>query len=199
MDIRGADKATLVHVAIDRALARMNTAIPAIVDSFDPATQTVTVTPAIQAKRVTNEGEVEYNTLGKIANVPVVFPFASSSGFALTLPIAAGDECLLVFSQRAIDNWHDRGGVQPPETDGPGGRHHNMADAFALFAPASSPNVLAAWDAMGIQLRNKLGTMKVTVTDTDVSLEATPSKVVVSATGTVITGNLYVIGTITHS
>lgn len=47
-----------------------------------------------------------------LPDVPVVFP--GGGGFALTFPVAAGDECLVVFASRCIDAWWQSGGVGEP-------------------------------------------------------------------------------------
>lgn len=148
---------------IDRAMRGINTAIPGKIISFDPSTQTATVQPGVKMKtRI--DGEEGHEAPPNILNAPVLFPFASTSGFALTIPIQAGDPCLLVFSQRSIDNWHDRGGVQPTE-EGVGSRHHDITDAFVILAPAPKPNVLGSWQSDGIELRNRARDVYLKITD----------------------------------
>ena len=211
MDLFGADEATLQREGMDRMMAGLNTCLPGIIQSFDDTTQTAVVIPAIQMK-ITIQEVVSYTNLPVIVNVPIVFPFAIGNGFALTLPIKAGDSCLLVFSQRAIDNWHDQGGVQPPEQNAIGCRHHSLTDAFAIMAPAAIPDVLGAWNSAGIELRSRARDVRVTVeadkavvkagdttltllTSGAVTLSAATSVSVTSPTVS-ITGNLEVTGTI---
>lgn len=137
----------------DRLSKRINTAIPGVVVDFDSSTQTCTVTPAIKA-RVNVDGVTEDVALPDLHNVPLVFPFAVTAGFALTLPVRPGDPCLLIFSQRCIDNWHQLGGVQPPETGCVGARHHDINDGFAILCAPPLPNVLGDWCSDGIEIRN---------------------------------------------
>jgi hypothetical protein len=183
MDVRLPDEATQLRETIDRALMQVHTCIPANVESFDPATQTVTVQPAILMK--TNvDGVADVLELPKLINVPLVFPFAITAGFALTLPVRKGDSCILHFSQRSIDNWHRMGGLQPPE-EGVGSRHHDLTDAFATLAASPLPSVLGAWEADGIELRNRDKSSRVTVKDETIQIECGASKIVVNADGTV--------------
>ena len=157
------DQGIQTREAIDRALLRVNTCIPGVVDAFDPATQLVKVVPAVQM-RVVVDGREQFITLPPLVNAPLVFPFASVAGFALTLPVRSGDPCLILFSQRAIDNWLERGGVQPPE-EGVGSRHHDLTDALVLMAPSPLPGVLGSWQTDAIELRNRARDARVTVRD----------------------------------
>lgn len=211
MDLRTADKTTQIKEMIDRALSRMNTCMPGVIESFDAATQTCTVIPAIQMK-VNVNGVESFVDLPPIVEAPLCYPIASGAGFALTLPIRKGDPCLVLFSQRAIDNWHQLGGVQPPE-EGTGCRHHDLTDAIVLMAPVPLPEVLGAWEAEGVELRNRDKSSRVTVKDDKVEVQSGPSILTVFPDGTATlvaptsvtintpltscTGNLQVAGGIT--
>lgn len=190
-------------------MLKLNTACPGVIDSFDAETQTATVLPAIQM-RTNIDNEIDYVDLPPILNVPVVFPFVETAGFALTLPIKQGDNCLLIFSQRGLDNWHQSGGVQPPE-EGVGTRHHDITDALAILSPSHLGNVLGAWESDGIEIRNRAknsritlkddeiviarGSSVITVTDTEVTIDATD--VTVDATTTTFTGAVEIQGATT--
>lgn len=194
MDNRTGNKTSEIKEIIDRALARINTCIPGIIDSFDGETQTATVIPAVSMKTFieNKEGVLEFPP---IVNAPLVFPFASTAGFALTLPIRRGDPCIILFSQRSIDNWHDKGGIQPSEA-GVAARHHDLTDALIFMAASPIPGVLSEWEGEGIQLRNRSGTNKVTVYDDRVVIDST-SIVIIDAPQTTIKGHLTVDGNTT--
>ncbi len=191
MDNRVGDETSEIKEIIDRALARVNTCIPGVIDSFDGETQTATVIPAISMKTFieNKEGVLEFPP---IINAPLVFPFASTAGFALTLPIRRGDPCIILFSQRSIDNWHDKGGIQPSEA-GVASRHHDLTDALVFMAASPVPGVLGEWESQGIQLRNRSGTSKVTVYDNKVVIDNT-TEVIIDTPKTTITGTLTVNG-----
>src|SRR6185369_15524510 len=87
-----------------------------------------------------------------MVDVPVVI--AGGGDLYLTFPIAPGDECLLHFSERAIDNWWDRGGVQEPSEY----RLHDYSDAFALVGPLSRPRFLGSYSTTAAELRTRDGT-----------------------------------------
>ncbi len=109
-----------------------HTALPGIVQEFFPATQTVRVKPAIRRLWI-DDG---WKDLPECVDVPVQFPRAGN--FVLTFPVAAGDECLIVFAERAIDNWWHAGGVQEPSEF----RLHDLSDAFAILGFTSKPRTL---------------------------------------------------------
>ena len=194
MDVRIADENTQLRESIDRAMSRMNTCIPGIIQSFDAATQTVEVLPAIKMRTVIDD-IISHQDHPVIIYVPLVFPHVAN--FGITFPVAAGDECLLVFSQRAIDNWHDLGGVQPPDSNAIGCRHHDLTDAFAILAPASVPNVFGAWNTNDLEIRNRSHTTIITVKNNgEVNITA-PTSVTITSPTVHITGDLNVDGDIT--
>lgn len=117
-----------------------------IIESFDAAKQMATV--RIVYKRtffrqldsgLVNADLIPYPTL---VDVPVVFLRGGPA--KLRFPVAAGDECLLLFADRDIDNWLMTG-------DSEGGcntlRMHSVSDAVALVGLASIDNVIPSFPA----------------------------------------------------
>jgi hypothetical protein len=68
--------------------------------------------------------------------------------------VKPGDECLLVFLERSMDNWHQHGGVQEPSDH----RMHDINDAVAYVGLRSQPNVISGISTTGVQLRSDAGT-----------------------------------------
>jgi hypothetical protein len=182
MDFRFASEHFQQREMMERAISRINTCMPGEIVSFDSGMQTAIVQPGIQQKIIDN-GEIIYRNLPQIINVPVVFPTAG--GFALTFPVKPGDPCLLVFGQRAIDNWLDHGGVQPPEQDIPGARHHDLTDAFAIIGVLPNPDALGAWNTAGAELRNRARNNRVTVENDKIEIVSGPTSITVNLDGTV--------------
>ena len=113
-----------------------------------------------------------------------------------------------MIAQRAIDNWHEFGGKQPPESGAKTTRHHDMTDAFAIFTPISLPNVLTSYTTDGIELRNLAKSSRVTVKDSTIEIVCANSQIIVNSDGTVsitaasgitLNGNLQVNGTISST
>jgi len=136
-------------------LKDLHTSCPGIIKSYDPATQTATVQAAI--KRVfVDDGPV---ALPLCVDVPVYFP--GGGGFVHTFPVKAGDECIMVFAERCIDNWWDRGGVQEPFEV----RFHDLSDAFALVGVRSRPRFLTNVSTDASELRTEDGSTVLRVED----------------------------------
>lgn len=135
----------------DARLLDTHTCLPGIIVSFDAQKQTAQVQPAI--KRIfIDVGPVD---LPICVDVPVQFP--RGGNFVLTFPVAPGDECLLVFSERAIDFWWDQGGVQLPSEF----RLHDLSDAFAIMGVSSKPKMVSNFSTDAAELRSLDGSTKV--------------------------------------
>lgn len=80
---------------------------------------------------------------------------------ALTFPVAVGDECLVLFNDRDIDNWFSSGGENAQNATG---RLHSFADGFILVGVRSLPNVLVGYNADEAEFRTKDGTVKISPT-----------------------------------
>lgn len=179
-----------------QALVDLRVCIPAIVQSFDAATQTVSVQIAIsELIRFPSGGK--YVAVPPINKVPVCLPRAG--GFSLTLPLTAGDEGFLVFCDTCIDLWWQNGGQQPaPATlvDGAwqGGaplfqpnhewrRRHDVTDCGFFPMGWSQPRVLSNYSEDSAQLRSDDGTVVIDVAEAGVTVTA--PKVTVNSSGDV--------------
>lgn len=137
------------RMAFEGQAAGLWTALPGIVEAVNLAAQTVSVQLAIRGM-VTNEaGASSPQNMPLLVDVPICWPRAG--GFAVTLPVAQGDEVLVVFSARCIDAWWQSGGVQSPLEE----RMHDLSDGFAIFAPSSQPRKLNDVQSDGVELRNE--------------------------------------------
>jgi len=151
-----------INAAIESRLRELHTVLPGIIRSFDAVTQTATVQPAIRRIFV-SQGAVD---LPELVDCPVCFP--GGGGFFLTFPVTAGDECLIHFSERAIDHWFEFGGVQDPSE----ARFHDLSDAFVTVGVTSQPSKLASCGTSGVELRSRDGTTKIKIAGTKVTVEA---------------------------
>ena len=128
--------------------AMLWTALPGIILSFDAAALTCEVQPAIQGKKRDEDGSITLVNLPILLDCPVVVPHAG--GCSLTFPLKAGDECLVVFSCRAIDLWWQSGGVQPPAET----RMHDLSDGFVIPGPYSQPKAITQVSETCVELRS---------------------------------------------
>jgi hypothetical protein len=192
-----ADLATLastIKQGVDNRLKDLHTAIPGIVETFDPVTQLATVQPAIRRIFITRDAGNETlipSDLPILINVPVVFP--RGGGFSLTFPVVKGDECLLVFCERSMDNWHETGEVKVPGAR----RFHSLSDATALVGLSSLPNKIPNYDDTNLQLKRDDNSVVFTMlTDGTAELKA-DTRVTVDVPNAEFTGNVLVKGNLT--
>jgi len=137
-----------------------------VVKSFNSALQT------IQATILYKKSVLQANEMGVISTVFVDYPvlidvpviIMRGGAFSLTFPISVGDEVLILFNDRDIDNWFQSGANTPVAS----GRLHAFADGLALIGPRSKPNALGTYDMTHALLSN--GSTQVGVSATQVRI-----------------------------
>lgn len=188
-----------LRLALESAQAQIWTAMPGVVTAVDLAKQTVSVQPTIQGTTEKPNGDTQNVNLPLLVDVPLMFPRAG--GFALTFPVAAGDEVLVVFGCRCIDSWWQSGGVGAPAE----ARMHDLSDGFAILAPTSQPKKLSNVSSANVQLRDEAGSTFLEVTPGGkIKLTATAELELVAPTikmtgNMTLTGNTTVTGQMTQT
>ncbi len=141
MSARSPSLAQVLRTAIERQSRALRVSLPGRIERFDAATQLADVAPLLQEFSIDEEDNDQIETLPVVTGVPV--QFIGGGGFAETFPVAAGDPCLLVFSDRSLDEWISRGGVVDPVDV----RRHDLSDAVALLGARAKPGALSEFDA----------------------------------------------------
>ena len=163
-----------------------------IIQSFNAAKQTATIKVAIKVVRdVKPDGTKTLTEHPLLLQVPVMTLFGGGS--FLSMPIVAGDTCILLFNDRDIDNWITKGGSQIPNSR----RTHDISDAIAIVGIRDFQNSIASYLTGGIRLQFA-GNSKIDLTDNAInSLAALFTHTGdMRVTGSVtIVGNLNVQGT----
>ena len=127
----------------------INCARIGVIQSFDATKQTVTVQIAQQqVTSISPQGVRTIQEYPLLLVVPVVFP--AGGGFTLTFPVAQGDECVVVFNDRELDNWLSTGAGSTPTT----GRLHDLSDGLAIVGIRSNPRALVGVSTSAVQLRS---------------------------------------------
>ena len=75
----------------------------------------------------------------------------------MTVPIKAGDDCLLIFSDRALDEYVKTGGIQRVTAESfrnVSPRHHDLTDPFCIPGLTTAANAISNWNQDAIELRN---------------------------------------------
>ena len=171
-----------------QALVDLRVCIPAIVQSFDHVKQVCTVQIAIN-ELVRFPNGAQWKSIPPINNVPVCLPRAG--GFALTLPLSAGDEGFLVFCDTCIDLWWKDGGQQPGGSNPKNvpifqpnhewRRRHDISDCGFFPMGWSQPRVLSSYSTNSAQLRTDDGNTIIDVAEAGVTITA--GKLTVNVTG----------------
>lgn len=149
----------------------LRVSIPGIVQSFDPIEQTVTVQPAVKERIIGPEGDMEMVNLPILLDVPIVFPRAG--GFVLTMPVQAGDECLIIFADMCIDSWWSQGGVQVQAEK----RRHDLSDGFAIMGTWSQPKRVVNYSTTSAQLRAENGSSLIDVKPNEIDIVSNTVKI----------------------
>ena len=157
--------------------------------SFNPDNQTAEV--QIKMSFLLN-GEIKEYPL--LLDCPCII-LAGGDG-ALTLPIQAGDSCLVLFNDCDMDNWFASGQTMPPRTD----RLHDFSDAIALVGLRNKQNKLSGFLAQGTELKYGDSTIqlengKVTLKNGTATVVMDQGNVTVTATNIALTGAVAVTGT----
>lgn len=190
------------RVQMEGRIRNLHTMLPGIVVSFDADKQTAQVQPAI--KRIFTTGADDEAPIGPVnlppcVDCPVVFP--GGGDFVLTFPVKAGDECILLFSERAIDYWYAYGGIQLPAEY----RLHDLSDAIVIVGLNSQPRKLANLCMSGTELRSRDGQSYLRMENGQITIKgnvliegnATVSDQLTAQNGVQITGSLQATGEIT--
>jgi hypothetical protein len=128
------------------------------IQSFDPAEQTAAATVNYRKtfKLPNEQGVYGLTTVPypQLVDCPVIF--LGGGGASLTFPVAQGDECLVLFNDRDLDNWFQGNLNAPPATP----RLHSFSDAIIMVGLRSRPNVVQSFNSDNMQI--KTGTLTVT-------------------------------------
>lgn len=182
-----------LRIAMETHQSHMWTALPGTVTGVDLGAQTVSVQPTIQGSVTAPDGSTQAVNLPVLVDVPIVWPRAG--GFALTFPIAAGDEVLVVFASRCIDSWWQSGGVGVQAE----ARMHDLSDGFAILAPTSQPKKFNGVSSSNVQLRDEAGSTYVEITPGGAARVVGASSIDIEAPTVNIAGTVNIDGQINHS
>lgn len=148
-----------LNIVIGRKLDQMRVAFPGKIVSFNAAAQTATVQPSVPMK-VTIDNETKYVPLPILNDIPVVIPHAQTAGYVLTLPIQAGDTCICIVPDKAMDSFLDgTGDATNAFVGGPANvsnvRSHNLADSICIPGLSVGSAALPEYNTENIELRDK--------------------------------------------
>jgi len=156
-DLRASLTRLLKKATHEAAKSDIRTTIPGYFLAFDEEKQLAEV--QIGVERLTVFGEAL--TPPPIVKCPVCI--YGASGGVIEVEIKRGDECLIHFSQRAIDGWRSQGGVAPLTSV----ELYPERDAFVGLAPRSAGNAISGYTNNGIRMRSLDGAKHVHIKNND--------------------------------
>ena len=191
-----------------RNMLQINTCIPAVVDTFDAATQRISARPAIRGKFINpDDFSVQYFDYPKITNIPLSLQWSPNVG-GITYPIKSGDICTLIFSQRSLDNFLISGKTSDPFDPADAKyteiRLFDLTDAMCFPGIITNNLQIQGYNNDAIEVRTADGLKKVSVSENELTLQAGASIMKVTEAGVEIVtpivdikGNVNVTGTVT--
>jgi hypothetical protein len=135
-----------IRSIVDTVLIDLNVALPAKIVSYNKSKQYADV--EIQLLQIMDDDSTL--PFPVIPNVPVVWPRANGGKAFVHLPLKAGDDVTLVFSQRSLDNWKAQGGMTNPADI----RKHHITDAVAFVGGSALPDAFAPETDDSIEIVN---------------------------------------------
>jgi hypothetical protein len=196
MDSSLSSLSSAIRNAFTNMLKEVHTTIPGSIVSFDPVTQSAEVQISIRRIYIANQADgTETKTpveVPMLINVPVIF--LRGGGWCITFPVKPNDECIVHFSERAIDTWRKNGDIQNPKD----WRMHDYSDAICQVGLSSEPNVITNFDNTNMQIRNEEGDVSITINE-DKSINVESLSVNINSASATFTGNLQVDGDINVS
>lgn len=207
---RIADQEEALRVCVEGILTATWNALPAVVQSYNALKGTCVLQTSVRIfisrvdeilpldLRAKARAQAGWLDLPPLVDVPVVYQ--GGGQFVVTFPIAAGDEALVVFASRCIDNWWLQGGTANTQAEL---RMHDLSDGFAIIGPRSQPRKLTAVSTTTTQIRTVDGTAYIELTtDGKINLKA-PGGVHVTgtldATGEITASGTHTVSAHTHS
>ena len=121
----------------------------AVVDSVDYDNQRLTAKMAYKKSIIKKQDDKFVQRLQPYPTL-VDMPFISLRGDkgGLNIPPQPGDECLVFFNDRCLDDWYQSGSVNSLSSN----RLHSMSDGIALVGLGSMSNLIKNYDPTKVTL-----------------------------------------------
>lgn len=119
------DKPTVdeaIRAIVQSTTSEWQTFLPGRIESYNAEAGTCSVQPLVRRKGKATEA----TSRPVLTGVPVMWP--GGGGAQVRWPLAAGDECVIMFASADTSGWRRSGG----EADPASGRRFNLSDAVVL-------------------------------------------------------------------
>lgn len=174
----------ILDSSISYHLDDLHTMLPAKIITIDYTTRKVSVQPLIKKRKRDGDNDAKgLQDMAIIQNVPLVTPCSKLA--MLSIPVKVGDEVLIGFFERSVDNYLYGDGTAP--IDPQDYRKHDYNDAVAIIGLNTFKSAIGLHPEDTVLMMN-VGTgqeCKLSLKPSgDVVLD-TPTKFIVNATGNV--------------
>lgn len=167
---------TLLKTSFYEMRKEVNTVHVGYVAAFDPATQLAQAQIGIAGI----DAEGKKFTHSVIAECPVYF--MGGKNFMIQHEVKAGDECIILFAQRCIDDWMRTGGIADQSIM----RFHDKNDALIIVGLRSQQTVIQNFVNDGVIIRNQAMSVQVHVaSNNSVTIKNNSGSIVLGANGDV--------------
>lgn len=176
-----------LRVAEDALQSRVWTMLPGIVQSVTVSggVPVASVKLATQGYDTAPDGSRTFHDLPTLPHCPIWFP--RGGGYSMTFPVKKGDECMVMFASRSIDEWWQTGQAQPAYDM----RKHDLSDGICVVGLTSRARPLSNISTSTAQFRSDDGA-------TLVELNAAGKAVrIVGSGGITLDGPVHVTGAVT--
>ncbi len=154
------DLQTVLEEAKRDASVSMNAVQIGVIQAFDKDTQRATVKIAMkQVRDVAEDGTRTITEYPLLLECPVMVLFGGVD--ILSMPIVKGDNCILLFNDRQIDEWMYGGPDQTPTSS----RAHDLSDGIAIVGIRPLTNSIANYLENGIRLSHGVGNSQIDLKD----------------------------------
>lgn len=130
----------LVEAIRENIFSTLNCHAIGKIESFDSINQTANISILYQRKVENFEETNLRDDYPLLIDVPLIV-LGGGKG-SIRFPIETGDNCILFFNDRDIDNWYSSGAKTPLASN----RKHSFSDALALIGPKSLANTFSDYD-----------------------------------------------------
>lgn len=126
-----------------------------VIQSFYPSTQTADIEIAYKQVVSIENGVKVFQEYPLLMECPVIVLFGGVD--FISLPVTAGDSCLVLFNDRDLDQWLNNGNGGHPTTS----RLHDLSDAIAIVGIRPLTNSIARYLSNGIRLSHGNGNSEI--------------------------------------
>ena len=134
--------ATVLEMTQKSGADEMHTASVGRVVSYNAALQRADIEVVITRPLTNALGEVLYEELGTMAQIPVLFPRCGK--FSITFPLEKGDTVLLVYLENSIGEWRTGTEIADPADTGRHSARYPVAIPGIFPDTKPSPNAVAS-------------------------------------------------------